>query len=83
MTDPDTATIPATVTLVEELGAEAFLYAQIDDGRDRSVTAPDDLIARVEPRSAPRNGDRINLRVKDGALLLFDAESGGRICESA
>ena len=83
LTEPDEATIPATVTLVEELGAEAFVYALIDDGRERSVTAPDDLIVRVEPADAPRNGERINLGVKDGAILLFDADSGGRICASA
>jgi len=37
------------------------------------------VIARVEPRSEPRSGARINLRVRAGSILLFDAVSGARI----
>jgi multiple sugar transport system ATP-binding protein len=75
--------IPAIVTLVEELGAEAFVYAQVADGRGRSVTALNDLIARVAPRDAPEKGQRVDLRPRDGAVLLFDIQSGVRVCESA
>ena len=70
---------PAVVNVVEELGAEAYVYAQMADRFDRSVTAESDVIARVEPRAAPAIGELIHLRVKDGAMLLFDAESGARI----
>jgi hypothetical protein len=51
---PERSTIPAVVTLVGELGAEAFVYSLIADDHRVSVTAPSDLIARVEPKSAPR-----------------------------
>jgi multiple sugar transport system ATP-binding protein len=71
--------VPAIVNVVEELGAEAYLYAQLADKRDRSITDESDLIARVEPRSAPSSGDLVHLRIKDGSLLLFDAETGARI----
>jgi multiple sugar transport system ATP-binding protein len=71
--------IPAIVNLVEELGAEAYVYAQLADNVTSSVTAVNDVIARVEPRSEPRSGERINLRVRPGAILLFDAVSGARI----
>jgi len=37
------------------------------------------VIARVEPRSEPRSGERINLRVRAGSILLFDPVSGARI----
>ena len=70
---------PAVVNLVEELGAEAYVYAQMADHRDRSVTAPSDVVARVLPTTAPRNGDLIHLRVQEGTMLLFDVESGARI----
>ena len=70
---------PAVVNLVEELGAEAYVYAQLADHRDRSVTAPSDVIARVLPSSAPASGDLIHLRVREGTMLLFDIESGARI----
>jgi len=75
--------IPAIVDVVEELGAEAYLYAQLADNRDRSITSGSDIIARVEPRGAPASGDLIHLRIKDGSMLLFDAETGARITEAA
>jgi multiple sugar transport system ATP-binding protein len=71
--------IPAIVNLVEELGAEAYVYAQLADQVNRSVTAVNDIIARVEPRSAPASGDKIHLRVKEESILLFETESGARI----
>jgi len=76
--------IPAVVNLVEELGAEAYVYAQLADHVTTSVTAVNDVIARVETRSEPASGERIYLRVKEESILLFDAESGLRIgAESA
>jgi len=75
--------IPAIVNVVEELGAEAYVYAQFADNRDRSITAASDLIARVEPRAAPATGEVVHLRIKDGSMLLFDAETGARITEGA
>ena len=71
--------IPAIVNLVEELGAEAYVYAQLADHVGSSVTAVNDVIARVEPRNEPMSGTRINLRVRAGSILLFDAVSGARI----
>ena len=71
--------IPATVNLVEELGAEAYVYAQLADHDRQSVTAVNDVIARVEPRKEPKTGERINLRAKDDSILLFDTVSGARI----
>jgi len=71
--------IPAIVNLVEELGAEAYVYAQLAAHVNKSVTAVNDVIARVEPRSAPRNGDKIHLRVREESILLFNIETGLRI----
>jgi multiple sugar transport system ATP-binding protein len=71
--------IPAVVNLVEELGAEAYIYAQLSDRPEATITSPSDVIARVTPNAAPAKGAPINLRIKDGAMLLFDAESGARI----
>jgi multiple sugar transport system ATP-binding protein len=71
--------IPAVVNLVEELGAEAYVYAQLKAHVTKSITAVNDVIARIEPRSAPRSGDNIHLRVKEESILLFDVESGARI----
>jgi len=72
--------IPAVVNLVEELGAEAYLYAQLEHTARRSaLAAAPDFIVRVDPKSAPRVGSRIELHVKRQSMLLFDIESGARI----
>jgi multiple sugar transport system ATP-binding protein len=71
--------IPAIVNLVEELGAEAYVYAQLAARASQSITAVNDVIARIEPRGAPSSGDRIHLRVREESILLFDVESGARI----
>ncbi|MGA8681184.1 MAG: sn-glycerol-3-phosphate ABC transporter ATP-binding protein UgpC [Acidimicrobiales bacterium] len=73
---------PAVVSVVEELGPEAYVYAQMADGFDNSVTAASDIIVRVDPKKAPANGDLIHLRAKEGSLLLFNVESGERITEN-
>jgi len=69
----------ALVNVVEELGAEAYLYAQLAQHAGRSLTAGSDLVARIEPGGAPPIGHEVRLRVKDGAMLLFDAETGTRV----
>ena len=71
--------IPAIVNLVEELGAEAYVYAQLADHERQSVTAVNDVIARIEPRNEPTTGEKIHLRVRDNSILLFDAGSGVRL----
>jgi multiple sugar transport system ATP-binding protein len=76
----DGAGIPAIVNLVEELGAEAYVYSQLEENINETgfVGAPD-IIARVDPNSAPKSGERIELHVKGNSMLLFDAESGARL----
>ena len=70
---------PAVVSLVEELGAEAYVYAQMADNTGRSPVATSDVIARVVPSDAPAPGTLIHLRVREGTMLLFDAASGLRL----
>ena len=70
---------PAVVSVVEQLGAEAYVYARLADDAASSVTAASNLIARVEPGSAPEPDALIHFRIKDGAIFFFDAESGARI----
>jgi len=67
------------VNVVEELGAEAYVYAQLAERFGGSLTAESDIIARTEPRTAPSIGDEVYLQVKEGAMLLFDVETGQRI----
>jgi multiple sugar transport system ATP-binding protein len=72
--------IPAIVNLVEELGAEAYVYAQL--AHDARIIAPPDIIARVDPDAAPSSGASIQLHAKEGSMLFFDAHTGARISAS-
>jgi multiple sugar transport system ATP-binding protein len=62
------------VDVVEELGADGYLYghAQFDG-------VSQDIVCRVDGRSHPNAGDKINLTVEGGLLHLFDIESGARL----
>ena len=71
--------IPAIVSLVEELGAEAFVHASIDSEGPVAAIASSTVVARVEPHLAPGKGERINLRPKPRAMLFFEVDTGERI----
>jgi multiple sugar transport system ATP-binding protein len=67
--------LPVVVKLVEELGAEAYIYGQMAGA---AATSPE-IVVRVAPTVVAKIGDSITLRVRDDSMLLFDAESGFRI----
>ena len=71
--------IPATVSLVEELGAEAYIHASLASEQAEMRLASAAILARVEPRLAPAKGTRINLRPKSEAMLFFDVATGERL----
>jgi multiple sugar transport system ATP-binding protein len=65
------------VNLVEELGADAYLYGSIpghhvDDGAG-------DITARVEPGRAPRIGETVHMRVRPGLQHSFSPKTGLRL----
>ena len=71
--------IPAKVSIVEELGPEAFVHARLVNGGGESLNGAAPVIARVEPRGLPANGELIHLRVNGESMLFFDADSGDRL----
>ena len=74
--------LSAVVTVVEELGAEAYVHAKLTGGADASQTSSN-LIVRVPPRHAPVKGETINVAPMPDATLYFDQASGRRIEQSA
>ena len=75
--------LPATVRLVEPMGPETHLIADLDDGL---ATVPPggeeragDVRAVVRGRLDARPGERIGLALDAGAVHLFDPESGQRL----
>ncbi|MPY81781.1 MAG: sn-glycerol-3-phosphate ABC transporter ATP-binding protein UgpC [Actinophytocola sp.] len=68
---------PITVTLVEELGSDAYVYGTLDG--DDTLLGDVDVIARADPRNLPAKGDRVNLRVRPGETHVFSAATGERL----
>ena len=66
-----------TVTLVEELGSDAYAYCTLagHDPEHGDV----DIIARVDPRTAPAKGEHIRLRVRPDEIHAFSVSTGQRL----
>ena len=70
--------IEVVVNIIEELGADAFLYGtSIVNGEKK------DIIARLGSNSAIRSGDKVFLKPEGGITHLFDIESGLRLNNDA
>ncbi|UVY83274.1 sn-glycerol-3-phosphate ABC transporter ATP-binding protein UgpC [Brachybacterium sp. NBEC-018] len=63
------------VDVVEELGADAYVYGRLA-GADETAKP---VIARVDGRRPPMKGETVHFRPKEGHLHLFDVKSGQRL----
>ena len=68
----DDGGLDATVSFVEELGSEAFLYC-VADGTDTEI------VARTDGLSPLGAGDKVSLVPRPDKLHLFDTKSGARL----
>ena len=66
--------LPVDVDLVEELGADGYLYGHADIKGERV-----DIVARVDGRSHPNAGDKVFLTPEPNHVHVFDTESGLRL----
>lgn len=67
---------PASVTVVEELGSEAFLHTRMPhQGEER------DVVVRVEGETSIQRGDNLSLSIA-GPVHVFEAKSGVRLGDS-
>ncbi|WP_448810797.1 ABC transporter ATP-binding protein [Agromyces bauzanensis] len=66
------------VDLVEELGADGYLYGHSTVEGKRT-----DIVARVDGRLHPNAGERVYLTAAPNRVHLFDAESGARLSDKA
>jgi multiple sugar transport system ATP-binding protein len=72
---------PVNVDIVEELGSDAFVYAEPAAG-GASALRTENVIARIDPHDAPRKGDRVWLKPKEDAMHFFSTSTGQRITEA-
>jgi multiple sugar transport system ATP-binding protein len=68
------AGLPTEVEVVEELGADAYVYGSTEVGGERRP-----IIARVDGRQPPSKGSVLHLVPRSGGLHLFAGDSGERI----
>lgn len=66
--------LPVEVNLVEELGADAYIY-----GSTRLGDTEHEIIARVDGRRPPAKGETVHFRPKEGHVHLFDTKTGARM----
>jgi len=71
--------IPVVVTVVEQLGSDAYLYTKLGGGSTDDVLHPSDIVVRTEPHRAPHVGETAWLRIRDGGLHVFDPTTELRI----
>ena len=69
--------IAVEVDVVEELGADAYIYGRTsENGKEHEV------IARVDGRRPPAKGETVHLTAKQGHTHLFDVKDGHRLGET-
>jgi len=66
--------IDASVDVVEEIGADAYVFASANLAGEETK-----LVARVEAKRAPERGTRVALRPRPDEAHLFDPTSGNRL----
>jgi multiple sugar transport system ATP-binding protein len=66
--------IAARVDVVEDVGADAFVFCSTELGGETTK-----LVARTEVRMAPKQGERVTLRPRSEEAHLFDSASGERL----
>jgi multiple sugar transport system ATP-binding protein len=79
---PSSEGFAVKVEVVEELGADAFVYGQPIDSTISFAQASEDgaqIIVRWEPKTPPKPGDTITVSADASAIHLFNAESGERV----
>ena len=68
--------MPIDVTVVEELGADSFVY-----GTSEVAGTPSTLIVRVSTRDSVKKGDVIHVTTDPSNVHVFDTETGERISD--
>ncbi|GAB2888001.1 ABC transporter ATP-binding protein [Nocardioides pacificus] len=70
--------LPVTVTVVEELGADAYLYAMVDNEHTPENT-PAQAVVRLSGRPQLQKGAPVRLVIDPTGLHVFDTASGARL----
>jgi multiple sugar transport system ATP-binding protein len=75
--------VPVKVTLVEELGADAYVYGETGDPDSGEIGAGTPVVVRVEARRQFQKGATVHVTADPNEIHVFDTESGQRIGKRA
>jgi multiple sugar transport system ATP-binding protein len=70
------------VEVVEELGADAFVYGKPADSSVKFANSTDDgaqVIVRWDPKNPPKPGDTITVTASAASVHLFSSSTGERL----
>ncbi len=70
----DKGGLPVQVTVIEELGADAFVY-----GTSQAEGTPEQVVVRIEARRNLEKGSTIHVTTDPHHVHVFDTESGARL----
>jgi multiple sugar transport system ATP-binding protein len=70
--------LPVDVDIVEELGADGYLYGHTEIDGNRV-----DIVARVDGRNHPNAGDKVVITPQPDHIHVFDTETGDRLSTKA
>jgi multiple sugar transport system ATP-binding protein len=79
---PSASGFKVAVEVVEELGADAFVYGKPADSSVAFANATDEgsqVIVRWDPKNPPKPGDIITVSAAASAVHLFDVTTGERL----
>ncbi|MFC4783324.1 ABC transporter ATP-binding protein [Nocardioides sp. MAHUQ-72] len=68
--------LPVRVTVVEELGADAFVY-----GTSGVEGTPNNIIVRISARDTVRKGDTLHVTTDPRHVHVFDTDTGERLSD--
>jgi multiple sugar transport system ATP-binding protein len=73
---PDDGGLPVKVTVVEELGADAYVYGTCD-----VAGTPENVVVRIEARRSHQKGEIVHVTTDPHHVHVFDTVSGERLSE--
>jgi multiple sugar transport system ATP-binding protein len=79
---PAASGFEVAVEVVEELGADAFVYGRPVDSNITFANATDEgaqVIVRWDPKNPPKVGSTITVGLQPDSVHLFDATTGARL----
>jgi len=79
---PSSEGFAVKVEVVEELGADAFVYGQPADSNISFAQSTEEgaqIIVRWDPKNPPKPGDTVTVTADPSAIHLFNAQSGERV----